>query len=81
MPEFDSWKNYMQFAASVTKKWRYARTTEQQAFLDAVLDSASKRQEVVPSGAELWRAQLGHDRRPIELYDSEDKSGYITAPF
>ncbi len=62
----------MQFAASVTTKWRYARTTEQQAFLDAVLDSASKRQEFVPSGAELWRAQLGHGWRPIELYDSEE---------
>jgi RES domain-containing protein len=72
MPEFVSWKSYMRFAASVARKWRYARTADQQAFLDAVLDSAPKRQEVVPSGAEIWRAQIGHVWRPIELYGSEE---------
>ncbi len=72
MPEFVSWRSYMQFAASVARDWRYARTADQQAFLDAVLDSALKRQEVVPAGAELWRAQIGHEWRPMDLYGSED---------
>lgn len=62
----------MQFAASVKREWRYARTADQQAFLDAVLDGAPRRQEVVPAGAELWRAQLGHDWRLTELYGSEE---------
>ena len=81
MPEFDSWKSYEEFAASVTRKWRYAHTAEQQTFLNAVLDSASKRQEVVPSGAQLWRAQLGHGWRVIECEDGETRKSLAPRRF
>ena len=71
----------MEFSASVTQKWRYAHTIEQRAFLDAVLDSASKRQETVPSGSVFWRAQLGHGWRPIECEDGETRESLAPHPF
>ncbi|MBZ5669962.1 MAG: RES family NAD+ phosphorylase [Acidobacteriia bacterium] len=65
--EFESYRSYRQFALSVTKRRRYARNPEQAAFLKAVLATSVARQEVIPSGSALWRAQLGHAWHPEDL--------------
>ncbi len=58
--EFESYRSYREFALSVTKCWRYAKNPQQALFLKAVLATSVARQEVVVSGAKLWRAQLDH---------------------
>jgi hypothetical protein len=61
MVEFHSWNSYHEFARSVINRWRFARTNEQSEFIAAVLGTAPKRYQVIPSGSNLWRAQLGCD--------------------
>jgi len=67
MTNFESCRSYRQFAVSVMKRWRYARNPEQAVFLNAVLATSVARQEVIPSGSKLWRAQLGHAWRKEDL--------------
>jgi hypothetical protein len=56
--EFRSWRSYRDFAYSV-RKWRYMRSPEDEAFLEAVALTAEKRVEEIPEGKTLWRAQGG----------------------
>jgi RES domain-containing protein len=69
--EFESYRSYRQFALSVMKCWRYARSREQADFLKVVLATSVPRQEAIRSGAILWRAQLGH------AWDREDLGGGV----
>lgn len=65
--EFESYRSYREFALSVTRRSRYTREPKQAAFLKAVLATSIARQEVIPSGTKLWRAQLDHALRPEDL--------------
>jgi hypothetical protein len=67
MTNFESYRSYRQFAVSVLKRWRYARSPGQAVFLKAVLSTSIARQEVIKSGFKLWRAQLGHVWRKEDL--------------
>jgi len=63
---FRSRSAYREFVASVRGNYRYVRTPEQQAFLDAVKATAPERAITMKVGYVLWRAQLGHDWRTHE---------------
>lgn len=62
---FRSVHAYRHFVASVRRSFRYVRTGDQQAFLDAVTATAPARSVTMKKGQILWRAQLGHDWRPV----------------
>jgi hypothetical protein len=64
MPEFPSHRSYRDFAVLVSQRWRYARPPEMTDFLETVLSTAGKKEEVIAAGTILFRAQLGHDWRP-----------------
>ncbi len=61
MAEFTSWRSYSDFACSIKKEWRYVRSPEQNAYIDAVLSSSASRVTSIPRGAQLWRAQQHHE--------------------
>ena len=75
MAEFKSYQSYQQFAHSIATQWRFARNAEQTDFLRAALATSVSRQEVIPAGSPLWRAQLGQD------WVSEDHGGGIVEEF
>lgn len=58
--EFQSHESYRHFARSV-KEWRYLRSPDDEAFLQAVACTAEKRVEEIPEGKTLWRAQVAHE--------------------
>jgi len=62
--EFASYLSYQHFAESVRTRWRFGSDPEQSAFLQALLATSVPRQEVIPRGSNLWRAQVGHDWYP-----------------
>jgi hypothetical protein len=59
--EFRSYRSYWDFAYSV-RKWRYTRSPDDEAFLQAVAWTAEKRVEEIREGTTLWRAQVGCNR-------------------
>jgi len=61
MTVFDSVHSYHHFASSVRSEWRYSRTPEQAKFLEALADTSKEREETIPKGTLLFRAQLGCD--------------------
>ena len=61
VPEFASWLSYKSFAWRVRHGMRYVWDKEVQAFLDTVRATLSDRDETLPKGAILFRAQLGID--------------------
>jgi RES domain-containing protein len=67
---FSSYLSYQHFAESVRTRWRYANDPEQGAFLQTLLATSTSRQEVIATGSNLWRAQVGHD-----WYPSSDEPG------
>jgi hypothetical protein len=71
MPPFKSVRSFTEFAGSVTRRRRYIRTREQQAFLDAVLSSSESRREEVVAGSVLWRAREGHGYRKEQVAEEE----------
>ena len=64
MAEFKSWRSFWEFEHAVKRQMRYVRTTDTEAFLEAVGQTAGRRIEVLPVGTTLWRAQLGVNWRP-----------------
>ena len=74
MSEFASWRSYQQFAAAVTREWRFTRSTAQMAFIDAVLSNAGTRHHTLQTGDRLWRAQQGHD------WHDEETGGEVPVP-
>jgi len=71
MPEFISWRSYSAFACSIIKDWRFIRSPEQNAYIDAVLSSSSSRVTSIPSGAQLWRAQQKHEWA-VEIHEGQE---------
>lgn len=53
--------SYLEFANRVKNERRYAWDDEVEVFLEAVLATSESRTRRLPSGAVLWRAQLGVD--------------------
>jgi hypothetical protein len=60
MPEFRSYLSYLDFAASVTRRYRFTRSQEQAEFLKTVLATSTSKEQVIPTGSIVWRAQKGH---------------------
>lgn len=63
--EFLSWRSYLNFARAVGREYRYIRSKESEAFLEAVLATSEGRRVKIPKDRLFWRAQVGHDWRPI----------------
>lgn len=66
MAEFKSHRSYRIFAATSVSRWRFTRSPDQAEFLETLLATSAKKEEVVPAGSPVWRAQVGHDWRPEE---------------
>jgi hypothetical protein len=62
------------FNRSVRRDFRYARTADQTDFLTAVEESSPRRVVELREGAILYRAQLGHDWRDVEIAPGECES-------
>lgn len=75
MAEFKSYKSYRNFAHSVTHRWRFSRGKDQVEFLNAVLETSISRQEVIPAGAGLFRAQLVKDPMDENLCEGAMEQG------
>ncbi len=71
MPEFASWKQYLEFSLFVRRKSRHILDAEYQKFLDAVVATSAKRKGLIQRGAVLWRAQLDHSWN-TEIIRGED---------
>ncbi len=69
---FKSWRDYWTFAQSVRREFRYVRTSETEEFLRAVLATSIDRRVVIPAESLFWRAQSGHDRRPMNSDSDEE---------
>lgn len=66
MNEFKSWKSYWNFARRAQSQARFIRTADDDEFLREVLRTSVSRYRELPADFGLWRAQLGHDWRPID---------------
>lgn len=66
MAKFKSWQAYWEFEKKVRNYQRYIYDEETENFLLAVLESAKEREVLRNSKKIFWRAQLGHDTRPLE---------------
>jgi hypothetical protein len=66
---FKSWRSYMQFSYSVKNKSRYVLNKDSNDFLKEIENTCASRLEVIPASSTMWRAQAGHDDRP--LYQDE----------
>ncbi len=64
MGEFPSYRSYRDFAFSVARHWRYALPRDMIDFLETVLATSREKEESVPVGSAVFRAQLGHAWRP-----------------
>jgi len=71
MSAFVSHRDYITFAESVKREWRYARSPEQQQFLQAVLETSDPRTEEIPAFSRLARAQIAFDWQPIDIGGGE----------
>ena len=58
---FKSFDSYRNFDRAVRRKFRYARTPEQEEFLKTVAATSYSRSITMKAGCVLWRVQLGHD--------------------
>ena len=79
MSEFRSCNSYRNFARRVRRETRFNRSSEDDDFLRVVIQTSASRIRPLAAGFGLWRAQRGHDCRPIcqdgQLID------YISAPY
>jgi hypothetical protein len=64
MKEFKSPYSFYSFYDEVRRNNRFFRSEESQAFLDAVIETCSKRALIYVANKALWRAQLGCEWRP-----------------
>lgn len=63
--EFKSWRSFQVFSYHLQRQFRYIRESEAEEFLETVLATSHDRRETIPRGQLVWRAQLGHDVRPL----------------
>ncbi|MBR9918611.1 RES domain-containing protein [bacterium] len=80
MSNFTSWDAYQIFERKVLKSSRFIFDERTQFFLDTVIATAKNRTKSIKKDSILWRAQNGHDYRPLEIQGEED-SIEIPAPF
>ena len=66
MPFHDQ-QAFWDFNRSVRGTFRYARTAEQAEFLKAVEETSGHRAILLKRGMPLYRAQLGHEWRDVEI--------------
>ena len=78
MPEFKSWRDYWTFERVIKTRTRYVYGSDVRTFLDTVLATAEKRVQIISGPAYFWRAQLGHDWRPI--YEGNERVTDEPAP-
>jgi hypothetical protein len=78
MSEFKSWRSYLDFRTAVTQRTRYLHEPETKDFLKVVAETGRKRIVVIREGQFLWRAQLGHDLRPV--YEDNQLIDYVLDP-
>lgn len=78
MSVFKSWRSYWNFESSTKRERRYIRTDEEQAFLDTVLATSKSREDPIPAGSVLWRAQLGYEFKPT--YEDDELIGEEPRP-
>jgi hypothetical protein len=71
---------YQRFATAVSRRWRYTRDTDQEAFLAAVLATSVSRQEPIAEGMILWRAQEGCDWPESDEDEARDPGPRPYAP-
>src|ERR1700733_7519588 len=63
---FKSVDSYRDFARTVRRDYRYARTPVQKDFLKSLTATSHSRSLTMKAEYILWRAQLGHDWRKVE---------------
>ncbi|MDQ3256946.1 MAG: RES family NAD+ phosphorylase [Acidobacteriota bacterium] len=78
MAEFKSYRSYWDFSHSVSREWRYTRSSEQEEFLSAVLDTSDSREVIIPQDEILHRAQIGHDLHSVDI---DGEPGEEPCPF
>ncbi len=61
VPEFASWQSYVRFVQSVRKSNRYVWDDKLRLFLETVVATISQRENIIPQGSLLYRAQEGVD--------------------
>jgi hypothetical protein len=66
---FGSASDFDKFQTSVTRRNRYIRTSEQEAFLSTIIASSNSRCEIIPCGELFWRAQRGNEWEEEEISD------------
>ncbi len=66
MNEFKSYRSYWKFAFSVRHNFRFVRTAEVNDFLCEIVRTSESRIENLPMRSLLWRAQLGHEWKPLD---------------
>lgn len=71
MPQFKSAWSFMEFSHSVRYRYRYARTTDVETFLSALIETAEARSKSIPSPSIFWRAQLGTAKAERKIEDPE----------
>src|SRR5213592_446144 len=84
MAEFESWKQYLEFASFVMRKSRHILDAKNQKFLDAVVETSEKRKGSIEKEAVLWRAQLGHawNTEIIRREDGQEVDSFeVEGPF
>ena len=67
---FKSWRSYYGFSESVRTKQRYILDDESRDFLNSIIDTCEHRVRLIKSGISFWRAQIGHESKPV----------YVTPP-
>jgi hypothetical protein len=72
MGEFKSWNSFRDFENKVEKSMRFIRDVEDDEFLAEVLRTSKKRIKKLKKGTILYRAQIGHDWRTINIGNSEE---------
>ena len=77
MAGFESCWSYWKFKDEVARRRRYIRTPVADEFLRAVAATCDQRAKTLRAGCIFWRAQLGHDVRP--LADGEPEAPHRSA--
>jgi hypothetical protein len=68
---FNSWRSYQIFKYAVTKKHRYFLDKESKDFLNSILQTCGAREIILQKDSIVWRAQNGHELRPIFQTDPD----------
>lgn len=82
---FKSWDSYREFHNSVHTKFRYILDDESKNFLNSILETCQDRTTVLKKDSILWRAQNGHDWRPLSQQDPDNNEDFyatdLVCPF